>query len=136
MSFGQAVSTCFKKYGDFSGEAARPEFWWWYLFTALVIGIPASIGAIIMIAGAPMADTSDPNMTLVTVGGFILGLSFLGAFAVFVPTLAVMARRLRDGGFSPWLLLLELIPFGGVALFVLWLLPSAASKSVPAQSVV
>lgn len=35
-----------------------------------------------------------------------------------------MARRLRDAGMSPWLLLLVLVPIGPLALFVLLLLPT------------
>ena len=36
MGFGDAVRTCWKKYGDFDGRAIRSEFWWWVLFVALV----------------------------------------------------------------------------------------------------
>ena len=36
MGFGDAVRTCWKKYGDFDGRAVRSEFWWWVLFIALV----------------------------------------------------------------------------------------------------
>jgi uncharacterized membrane protein YhaH (DUF805 family) len=31
MEFGQAISTCLSKYASFSGRAARPEFWWFFL---------------------------------------------------------------------------------------------------------
>ena len=34
MGFGDAVRTCWKKYGDFDGRAIRSEFWWWVLFVA------------------------------------------------------------------------------------------------------
>ena len=36
MTFGQAIHTCLRKYADFAGRAARSEFWWFILFTALV----------------------------------------------------------------------------------------------------
>ena len=36
MAFGEAVRTCWRKYGDFDGRAARAEFWWWVLFVAVV----------------------------------------------------------------------------------------------------
>ena len=34
--FQKAVKTCFRKYADFSGRAARPEFWWFMLFQIIV----------------------------------------------------------------------------------------------------
>ena len=36
MTFGESISCCFSKYADFSGRAAKPEFWWWMLFILLV----------------------------------------------------------------------------------------------------
>lgn len=33
MNMGQAIKTVLSKYGDFSGVAGRPEYWWWILFT-------------------------------------------------------------------------------------------------------
>ena len=45
--------------------------------------------------------------------------------AVILPVLGIQARRLRDGGFTPWLLLLGLIPgIGGLILLILYVLPS------------
>lgn len=35
MDFVDAVKICFVKYADFRGCAARPEFWWWFLFTVV-----------------------------------------------------------------------------------------------------
>ena len=40
MTFGESISTCFKKYAAFDGRATKSEFWWWFLFTFL-----ASIGS-------------------------------------------------------------------------------------------
>jgi uncharacterized membrane protein YhaH (DUF805 family) len=45
--------------------------------------------------------------------------------ALLLPTLGITARRLRDGGFTPWLLLLYLIPgLGALIVLILCLLPS------------
>ncbi|MGR3634471.1 MAG: DUF805 domain-containing protein, partial [Shimia sp.] len=35
MTFSEAIRTCFSKYVDFSGRAARSEYWWFILFIAL-----------------------------------------------------------------------------------------------------
>ena len=45
--------------------------------------------------------------------------------ALLLPGLGIAARRLRDGGFTPWLLLLGLIPvIGWIALIILYIMPS------------
>jgi len=33
---GNAISACFKKYATFSGRASRSEYWFFYLFYAIV----------------------------------------------------------------------------------------------------
>ncbi|MCZ2404793.1 DUF805 domain-containing protein [Paenarthrobacter sp. Z7-10] len=52
-------------------------------------------------------------------------LAGLWGLATIIPSLALLARRLHDGNFSAWLILIGLVPFLGViALLVLTLLPS------------
>ena len=54
MGFGQAVGTCFQKYVDFSGRARRSEFWWWQLFSIVVLGIAlAATGGFLVAKFAP-----------------------------------------------------------------------------------
>lgn len=52
MSFGAAVSTCFRKYATFKGRARRSEYWYWALFQILLgfvlIGIDYSAGLIVL----------------------------------------------------------------------------------------
>jgi uncharacterized membrane protein YhaH (DUF805 family) len=83
----KAVKTCFNKYVDFSGRAARPEFWWFFLFQIVVMIVARIIG-----------------------GDTLYGLA---ALALLLPSLAVGARRLHDIGKSAWFLLLGLIPVIG-----------------------
>jgi len=47
MGFGAAVKSGFSNYATFSGRARRSEFWWWYLFSVLVL---LSFGIICVIA--------------------------------------------------------------------------------------
>ena len=54
----------------------------------------------------------------------------MGALGLILPGLAVGARRLRDGGFSPWLLLVALVLLGGIALLVLYCMPSKGSEVI------
>jgi uncharacterized membrane protein YhaH (DUF805 family) len=87
----KAVKTCFNKYGDFNGRAARPEFWWFMLALTVV--------HIILSAILPL------------VGGVF-------ALAVLVPSFSAGARRLHDTGKTGWLQLLWLIPFLGWAIMI------------------
>ena len=99
-------------YVDFAGKATRTQYWAYAGFNFLVY-------MAIFILTAVLGQMSD---TLAMLAGLLYMLFSLG---IFLPSLAIAARRLRDGGFSPWLLLLGLIPFvGGLILLVLLLLPS------------
>lgn len=93
MTFGESISTCFKKYVVFDGRASRSEFWWFALFTFL-----ASL-----------------------VLGFVSqALSSLFSLAVLLPSLAVGARRLHDTDRSAWFLLLWLVPVVGWLILLVW----------------
>lgn len=97
MDFGQAISTCFKKYIDFNGRAQRAEFWWFALFVFIVN----------IVARATVGDA-----------GAIGGLIILG---MFIPFVAVAARRYHDTGRSGWWALTFLLPLVGVILALIWL---------------
>ena len=94
MTFGQAISSGFRKYAEFEGRATRPEFWWWALFTFLVF------------AGA---------------GALWEGLAGAWIFATLLPSLGLGVRRLRDAGYAWPMIFLGLIPLVGIIiLIVLW----------------
>jgi uncharacterized membrane protein YhaH (DUF805 family) len=116
-----AVKRFFKKYATFSGRASRSEYWWW----VLVSGVVGIILNIIIGAGTTVSASAAaaPSYGPVAIFGIILGL--IWGLATIVPSLAVSARRLHDGNFSGWLLLLHLIPFlGSLAILVMMILPS------------
>ena len=95
MNFTEAISTCFRKYGDFSGRAARSEYWWWELF--LVLGT---------LAAALFGDK----------------VSALFSLATLLPSLAVGARRLHDVDKSGWWQLLWIVPIIGWLILLYWTL--------------
>lgn len=111
-------------YFDFSGRASRKQYWLFVLW-CVIIGFVVSfvlsfISGFAIGAELPYAE----DITKVT---SILNLIFsvVFNFGILIPSLAIQARRLRDGGFSPWLLLLYLIPIiGWIILFVLYIWPS------------
>ena len=92
---------------DFSGRTRRIDFW----LTVLV-------NVVISIALAIIAGFVD----------FLQNLNGLFSFAVIIPTISMVIRRLRDAGKEwPWLFLL-LVPFIGA----IWLIIIYCSPSIPA----
>ena len=84
---------CLKHYADFSGRATRSEFWYFRLFNFLIeIGIYLIVLAIKEVIGIDL--------------GF---LRFVYPIALFIPYLAVTARRLHDTNRSGWWQLLTII---------------------------
>lgn len=96
------IKTFFSKYFDFSGRTSRKDFWltWLLLFLlTIVIGV---ITAVVPVIGI---------------------VTWIWSLIILIPSLAMGARRLRDAGFSPWLLLLLLIGIGALILIILWIFP-------------
>ena len=84
---------CLKHYADFGGRARRSEYWYFQLFNFLIeIGIYLIVLAIKEVIGIDL--------------GF---LRFVYPIALFIPNLAVSARRLHDTNRSGWWQLLPII---------------------------
>lgn len=108
-TFGQAVKSCFNQYCGFKGRASRAEFWWFALF-GFVLGF--------------VLGFVDGLLFTLTENAFFALLGFSGLFqlGVFLPTLAVTARRLHDTDKSGWWMLLYLTIIGGIVVFIFTLL--------------
>lgn len=124
-----SITTCLRKYADFSGRACRSEFWWFYLFTALV-GIVMAIPYYVFAEAASLAsDTGVASaLAVVSVVWFVCWMAV--SIALFIPFLAAGARRLHDSGKSAWLLLLLLVPCASLALIVLWILEGTRGENM------
>lgn len=96
VGFGRAVSNFFKKYFQFNGVATRAEYWWAMLF--VIIGV----------VGLLLAAWFLQPVNLL-VAGFVAMMWILFCVVIIVPTWAVMARRLHDGGFTAKLLYVNLV---------------------------
>ena len=81
MNFSESISTCFKKYVDFSGRASRSEFWWFFLFRLLV---------------------QLPTMWIPLLG-------FIVFLVLLLPTFSSTARRLHDVNRTGWWMLMPII---------------------------
>jgi len=96
MTFIDAIKSGFKNYVSLKGVASRSEFWYWVLFSFLV---------------QLVAQTLDGAASTMTLSNVV-------QLALFLPSLAVAARRLRDSGRSP----LWLLTYVAIGLSVFWLL--------------
>lgn len=98
----KTLAETFKRYFQFRGRADRREFWTWVL-AMLAVSVPVvCVLAVIAFlfgntAGHPVAEGVF-HATIVLLGLFWL--------VMFLPSLTVTIRRLRDAGINPWLLII------------------------------
>jgi len=90
VGFGGAIATCLRKYVVFRGRARRPEYWYWLLFQVLLTILALALDA------ATVDRTWGPFHLAVDLG-------------LFLPTVAVMVRRLHDTDTSGWWVVIPLI---------------------------
>lgn len=98
MTFGEAVSDGFSKYATFNGRTSRSGYWWFYLFYVLVVVGTSIVDAVIKI----------PILTA------------LAVLALFLPTLAVLVRRLHDTDHSGWWVLISFVPIVGTIVLIVF----------------
>ena len=115
MSFGQAVSTCLKKYATFKGRARRSEYWWFALFNWIVL-VAVCIVTVCAEVACGAGSTEGPRAGGTVVPGVLGVLLALVLLALIVPTISVSVRRFHDTGHSGWVYLALLI--GGCMPFI------------------
>ncbi len=119
IGFGAAVKRFFTKYATFDGRASRGEYWWAYLFYAIVFVVLYAIAGAGIVAAA--RANSESGTTPQLGAGMYVASSLLSLFVLgtIVPNLSITVRRLHDTGRSGWYILFGLIPFvGGIILLV------------------
>ena len=72
----EAISSVFGNYTNFDGRATRSEYWWFTLFSSVLMVIVVLLMAAVPVLGAILA--------------------VLAGLAMFLPSLAVLVRRLHD----------------------------------------
>jgi uncharacterized membrane protein YhaH (DUF805 family) len=98
MGFGQAISSGFSNYVNFSDRACRSEYWFWILFIILAEIVTSII---------------DYAIGVQVVTG-------LFGLATFLPSLAIAIRRLHDLDRTGWWVLLWFIPLIGWIILIIW----------------
>jgi uncharacterized membrane protein YhaH (DUF805 family) len=107
MTFQDSISTCFKKYVDFSGRATRSEFWWFVLFIFV-------ISCILNIISYSIAA--------------------IFSLAILLPYIAVGVRRLHDTNRSGWWLLIGFIPLIGAIVLIVFFAQEGTAAPTPAAT--
>lgn len=113
MSFGNAVSTCLKKYADFTGRASRAEYWWFALF---LWGIQVALYLFIRLT---VQDFDFADLRNALIGLLLMVVVML---LLLLPSLAVAVRRLHDTGRSGAWIFVAVIPFVGALVLLVFLL--------------
>jgi uncharacterized membrane protein YhaH (DUF805 family) len=106
-----------RRYADFSGRSRRKEYWMFILGVLIVYAI---CGALIAMGGF-FSTIGDPTATpeISVIGWLGFGLLGIFALAIFIPSLAVIVRRLHDQDKSGWFILLQFIPYiGGIIMLI------------------
>ncbi|MFZ7089123.1 DUF805 domain-containing protein [Curtobacterium sp. RRHDQ10] len=118
-----AVARAWRKYARFDGRASRSEYWWWALGNAVAYVLIVALGVVIT------ATTRTTDAYGVTTPGSVWlavpGILFVGWWlATIVPGLALLVRRLHDGGLVGWFVFVAFLPFGSIAVLVMTILES------------
>jgi len=104
MNFTEATESFFRKYADFSSRSSRSEYWYAYLFIAMVgLGIGFLEGF--------MGLFPQSNQSILIIP-FQIG--------VLIPSFAILARRLHDINKSGWWYLIVFTIIGVIPL-IYWL---------------
>ncbi|WP_247913045.1 DUF805 domain-containing protein [Streptococcus sp. oral taxon 431] len=126
-----AYKNFFKNYAEFTGRSTRPDFWWVWLGN-LILSIPFWIIYFYIVYLSTVMDSVSDSASEATFMAFGLVAIIYAVFylAILVPTLALSVRRLRDAGFHWAFIFLRFAPMGGIALLILFAMPTKETEVV------
>ena len=126
-----AYKNFFKNYAEFTGRSTRPDFWWVWLGN-LILSIPFWIIYFYTVFLSAVMDSINDSVSEATfmVFGLVVIIYAVFYLAILVPTLALSVRRLRDAGFHWAFIFLRFAPMGGLALLILFAMPTKETEVV------
>jgi uncharacterized membrane protein YhaH (DUF805 family) len=114
----------YRRYADFTGRSCRREYWMYSLFL-LAVYVVLAVAAASVVMGVDVFHMTDMNQIAIALVHqpllwLIAGLAGLFSLVNFIPSIAIVVRRLHDMNFSGWWYLgyvgVSLVPyFQGVA---------------------
>jgi len=102
-----------KKYAQFSGRARRKEYWMFVLFNSIVM-------VCISVAGSVIGSVLKMPVVL-------FALMVVYALFVFIPSIALVIRRLHDINKSGWAIFYNFIPAVGPFIFLYFMVKDSQS---------
>ena len=126
-----AYKNFFKNYAEFTGRSTRPDFWWVWLGN-LILSIPFWIIYFYIVYLSTVMDSVSDSASeaIFMVFGLVAIIYAVFYLAILVPTLAISVRRLRDAGFHWAFIFLRFAPMGGLALLILFAMPTKETEVV------
>lgn len=128
-NFLEIIKSCF----CFEGKLNREKFWTYAIILFIpfyLFMMPLFVSGVTLSVHFPRTNIWTNSITYSTFGVWI---TYFFLYLVYlILTLGPSARRLRDAGFTPWLLFLHLLfkPIGPIALIVLFCLPTNTISEV------
>lgn len=110
-----AIRTCLRKYVTFRGRAARPEFWWFFLFVLVGNALTGALDGALFGTDALALETGEGSFRASATQSGPFGLIF--ALGTLLPLIAVGWRRMQDTGRSGLHLFYPVIVMIGIASF-------------------
>ena len=120
-----AYKNFFKNYAEFTGRSTRSDYWWVWLGN-FILSIPFWIIYFYTVFLSAVMDSVSDSASEATfmVLGLVVIIYAIFYLAILVPTLALSVRRLRDAGFHWAFIFLRFAPMGGIALLILFAMPT------------
>ena len=126
-----AYKNFFKNFAEFTGRSTRPDYWWVWLGN-LILSLPFWIIYFYTVFLSTVMDSVSDSASEATfmVFGLVAIIYAIFYLAILVPTLALSVRRLRDAGFHWAFIFLRFAPMGGIALLILFAMPTKETEVV------
>lgn len=126
-----AYKNFFKNYAEFTGRSTRPDYWWVWLGN-FILSIPFWIIYFYIVYLSTVMDSVSDSASeaIFMVFGLVAIIYAVFYLAILVPTLAISVRRLRDAGFHWAFIFLRFAPMGGLALLILFAMPTKETEVV------
>ena len=122
----EAYQKFWKGYVDFTGRSTRSDYWLNVLAQCLISLLFGFLLILIMILGGdPATYTSNAYSFQMILIYIVLSAFGIYMLALLIPSIAIMVRRLRNGGYHWAFMFLLLIPYlGSFVIFILTLQPT------------